>query len=62
MGDVVHIDEQECTACGACVNVCPKHILRIDYDKMKCVCTDESKCDKLRGCERACGQDAIHIH
>jgi NAD-dependent dihydropyrimidine dehydrogenase PreA subunit len=62
MNEIVIIDEQKCTGCGACVDLCPKDILYIDEASKKCKVTDETICDKLRGCERVCLTEAIKIH
>ncbi|MFC1560172.1 ATP-binding protein [Candidatus Margulisiibacteriota bacterium] len=59
---IVDIDEEKCTGCAACVDLCPKQILYIDEATGKCKVTDESKCDKLRGCEQVCPADAIKIN
>jgi len=47
---IVLIDENLCTGCGKCVSMCPKQILYLDKDTRKCKVTDETKCDRLRGC------------
>jgi 2-oxoglutarate ferredoxin oxidoreductase subunit delta len=60
-GSIVQIDDNACTGCGICVSMCPKRILYIDKKTRKCAVTDESKCDRLAGCERACPAKAIKI-
>ena len=62
MNKIVVIDEESCTGCGACVNICPMQILFISDTDGVCKVTDELRCDKLRGCERSCPVDAIKIH
>jgi NAD-dependent dihydropyrimidine dehydrogenase PreA subunit len=62
MNKIVVIDEELCTGCGACVDLCPKKILFIDDADDVCKVTDETQCDKLRGCERVCPTEAIKIH
>ncbi|MEI8217950.1 MAG: hypothetical protein WCG51_02735 [Elusimicrobiota bacterium] len=42
--------------------MCPRNILFINKDTGTCAVSDETKCDKLRGCERVCMVDAIKIH
>jgi NAD-dependent dihydropyrimidine dehydrogenase PreA subunit len=59
--EIVSIDRDSCTACGVCVNMCPKGILYIDERSGKCSVTDHAKCDRLGGCERACPVQAIKI-
>jgi NAD-dependent dihydropyrimidine dehydrogenase PreA subunit len=61
MNTIVVIDGNACTGCMKCVKLCPKKILYIDPATKKCAVTDETKCDKLRGCERVCQVKAIKI-
>lgn len=61
MGKIVDINEDLCIACGECVLLCPQKILYIDEKTNKCKVSDESKCDKLAGCERVCPVQAIRI-
>ena len=61
MKKIVEINEELCIGCGACVELCPKKILFIDKNTLKCVVKDEKKCDKLKGCERVCPTEAIKI-
>lgn len=62
MNKIVQIDEILCVGCGACVSLCPKKILYMNKENGKCKVTDESRCDRLRGCERVCPADAIKIY
>ena len=61
MNKIVRIDEELCIGCGACVSLCPKKILYIDEKSEKCKVSDESKCDRLRGCVRVCPVNALKI-
>ena len=61
MNKIVIIDESLCVGCAKCVELCPNKILYIDKTTQKCKVTDETKCDKLRGCERICPVNAIKI-
>lgn len=61
MNKIVLIDEKLCVGCGKCVSLCPKKILYIDTGTGKCRVSDETKCDKLAGCERICPVKAIII-
>ncbi|MDP8212728.1 MAG: 4Fe-4S binding protein [Candidatus Zapsychrus exili] len=62
MNKIVLIDEDKCIGCGLCVDMCPMNILYIDSKINKCKVINETKCDKLRGCERVCSVDAIKIN
>jgi NAD-dependent dihydropyrimidine dehydrogenase PreA subunit len=62
MNIIVMIDEELCTGCGACVELCPKKILFVDEADNVCRVTDETRCDRLRGCERVCPAQAIRIN
>jgi NAD-dependent dihydropyrimidine dehydrogenase PreA subunit len=62
MNKIVLIDENLCIGCGKCVKLCPKKILFIDKTTGKCKVTDETQCDKRRGCERVCPTSAIKIN
>ena len=61
MNKIVKINNELCIGCGKCVSLCPKQILLIDNNN-KCIVTNESKCDRLGGCQRVCPTDAIEIH
>ncbi len=62
MKKTVEIDNDLCIGCVEGVKVCPRKILYIDKDTNKCMVTDESRCDKLRGCEKKCPTKAIKIN
>jgi len=59
---IVMIDEDLCTGCGNCVNMCPRGILYLYPETGKCKVSDEAQCDRLAGCERVCPAEAIHIN
>ena len=61
MNKILIIDESLCIGCAKCVELCPKKILYIDEKTGKCKVSDESKCDRLRGCEKVYSVDAIKI-
>jgi len=61
MNKVVIVDEEMCVGCGICVSICPKKILYIDDKSGKCKVTDETKCDRLRGCMKVCPVYALKI-
>jgi NAD-dependent dihydropyrimidine dehydrogenase PreA subunit len=57
----VIIDSERCIGCGACVRICPRQILYIDEQTGVCDVTDQTKCDRLRGCEFICPTQAIKV-
>ena len=61
MNKIVLINGSLCIGCGKCVELCPEKILYIDSASKKCKVSDESACDKRRGCERVCPVKAIKI-
>ena len=61
MNKIVIIDEALCIGCQKCIKLCPKKILYFDTSTKKCKVTDETKCDKLAGCQRVCPAKAIRI-
>lgn len=61
MNKIVVINEDLCVGCAKCVELCPQKILYIDTDTKKCKVSDETKCDKFAGCQRACQTEAIKI-
>ncbi len=61
MNNIVIINTGLCIGCEVCVDLCPARILYLDDDGICCV-SDESRCDRLRGCERQCPTRAIKIN
>ena len=54
---IIHIDEEKCDGCGACVNAC--HEGAIDLVNGKAKLTREHYCDGLGDCLPACHTNAI---
>lgn len=59
MRKIVHIDEEKCNGCGACVPSCAEGALQIINGKAKLV--SEVYCDGLGACLGHCPQDAITV-
>lgn len=62
MKRIVEINEELCLGCGACTDICPQHILYLDEKANVARITDDRKCDRMWGCERACLVEAIKIN
>ena len=72
---VAKVDKDKCTGCGACANICPKHVIMIDAGgprKPVVMCSNQDKgavanklcttsCIACGMCERTCKFDAIHV-
>ena len=71
---VAEVDESKCTACGKCVQTCPKKLIEIVPEKSKvrvrCNSKDTGKtvrlncragCIGCKACQRACKSDAITV-
>ncbi|MBL7006654.1 MAG: 4Fe-4S binding protein [Spirochaetia bacterium] len=56
---IITINEERCTGCGACVPDCPEGALRIIDGKARLV--GDLFCDGLGACLGACPEDAIHV-
>jgi Fe-S-cluster-containing hydrogenase component 2 len=45
---IVTVDEEECTACGTCVEVCPFGVMRMEEKAFKCdLCGGDPTCVKF---------------
>ena len=53
------IDEEACTGCGTCVDVCPEGALELVGDKAKLAYPD--KCTGCGTCEEECPVGAITL-
>ena len=61
MNKIVLINKDLCIGCAKCIKTCPKKILYLDESTKKCIVSDETKCDRFRGCELVCPVKAIKI-
>ncbi|MBR1938830.1 MAG: 4Fe-4S binding protein [Spirochaetales bacterium] len=63
----VTFNEDICKGCGLCVDACPKHILKLDRDKINkkghnpAVMTDQSKCIACAFCATMCPDCVITV-
>ena len=54
----VVVDEEKCTGCGQCVDVCPIEAITIDEGKAS---INEETCVECGVCETECPSEAIQI-
>jgi len=55
-------DEKKCTACGACVNLCPSEALEmIEKEKKKIIKLKYWKCIYCGTCEEVCPEEAVKL-
>jgi len=50
---------EDCDMCGKCVEVCPRHVLKLNGDKVEV--TDVIECSMCRLCEEACDMKSIKV-
>jgi len=55
---IVWIDQERCTGCGACVEVCPAEAISLLGDTAR---VDEDLCTGCHACVDACPQGAIEL-
>ncbi|MEA1974345.1 MAG: RnfABCDGE type electron transport complex subunit B [Bacillota bacterium] len=71
---IAEVDKEKCTACGACIEICPKDLIELVPYKQHVVvdCKNEERggfvkkncdvaCIACGICERSCPFDAIHV-
>jgi NAD-dependent dihydropyrimidine dehydrogenase PreA subunit len=57
---IVTIDEDQCSGCNECTDICPAHLLSFVEDKAQ-VTGDESECMGCESCTTVCPTGAISI-
>jgi NAD-dependent dihydropyrimidine dehydrogenase PreA subunit len=56
----VNINQNKCTGCGACVDICPNSVF-VMGDDGKSKVKNESACVACRACVGACPTEAITV-
>ncbi len=59
-GDSLSINEQKCTGCGICLEVCPHAVLKIEGKKASV--TDRKRCMECGACAKNCPFAAITVN
>ena len=52
-------DQEKCTSCGSCIDVCPVSVFEKKEDKV--VVAKEDACIACRACEAQCPSTAIKV-
>ena len=55
----VEVDQEKCTACEECVNICPVDVFEIQDEKS--VPVNAGECIGCESCVEVCEQDAITV-
>jgi NAD-dependent dihydropyrimidine dehydrogenase PreA subunit len=59
----VKVDQEKCTGCGTCVDVCPVEVFELKEEggKSKSFPTKQEECLVCRACETQCPENAIQV-
>ena len=60
MAEKAHVDADLCTACGACVDVCPVEAIKMNDDETLAV-VDKETCTGCGDCVEECPTGAIEL-
>jgi ferredoxin len=55
---VARINEDTCTACGACIQVCPVEAIKLDFGSVK---VDPNQCTGCGTCVEECPVEAVSL-
>ncbi len=55
----ITIDNDKCTGCGECVDICPAEVLELE--KEKCVAANIEECLGCESCVETCPESAITL-
>lgn len=53
------LQNERCTGCGVCVDVCPHQVLMLDNKKVRIV--DKDRCMECGACAKNCAFSAIQV-
>jgi NAD-dependent dihydropyrimidine dehydrogenase PreA subunit len=54
------VDEDKCTGCGNCVEICPSEVYQMEDEKSNPVRLEE--CVECWACVNQCPSESIHLH
>lgn len=57
----IYVDDDKCSGCGTCVDVCPVGVYELDTDAGKTKRKAEDECIECQACVDQCPEHAIQI-
>jgi len=57
----IHLKIDKCTGCGACVNICPGDLWRLDKKSHKAYLLSQEDCWNCFSCAKVCEPEAIEV-